>query len=199
MAVCVIGLEYALTPASESMLERHNHAVVIRYSGGGQLGHSAKPRIGARRNRGTCAFHGWQRAKAKCIRRLIQYQLMETVIPEVANAHRRGGAEGLLHFEAPFLILGRLEYTIRTAEGWWRKTANLGDFREAFSRRETAQELRIRIRRVLEEARRLIRGDVVFLNGKVVGEWWVGKNKKRRKAGQRIIEDANSAAKHRVV
>src|SRR6516164_2663174 len=49
--VSVVCLEYALSPASESMLEGSDQAVVIRNTDKGQLRHLAERRIRARRNR----------------------------------------------------------------------------------------------------------------------------------------------------
>jgi hypothetical protein len=88
----------------------------------------------------------WQGAKAKCIRRWIPYQLMKPVIAEVADAHGRAGTEGLFHLQTPLLILRRFEQAIVAKKGWRREAVNLGlDFREAFSRCESAQELRVLI------------------------------------------------------
>src|SRR5215469_17974271 len=106
MAIGVIGMQQTLAPATESVLESNNHAVVIGNTFCIELLHSAEPRVRrAVRNRvGTSPRR--QSAEAPRVCAGVQNEFVDSMMAEVAEAERSMRAERLLQLQAPPLILG---------------------------------------------------------------------------------------------
>ena len=105
MAVAVIALEQTLAPATESVLDRNHHAVVVGNSFCVELLHSAESRV--RR-----AVWNWigaspcrQGAKAPRICAGIHHEFVDSMMAKVAYAERRVRSKRLLYLQTPSLIL----------------------------------------------------------------------------------------------
>src|SRR5450759_5255786 len=98
------------------MLEGNHHTVIVGHGSRRDRCNPAESRVVARWNRWTSALSGRQRAKAKCIGRRVQNQLMNPMMTGIPDAQRSLGAKGLLQFQAPPLVLRRLRLFIRDSD-----------------------------------------------------------------------------------
>src|ERR1700730_10378847 len=176
------------------MLNRNNHAVVVRNGVRIELCRSPESRVGAGQNRGAAAHPGWERTESKRIRIRILRQLMNAMLAKVSNAHGRAGAKGLLPFAAPSLKLRGVDYprrgrNARRREPRWIETRyRCPDLRERFSRGEAVEKRCIRGGRILKEAG-------IFTGRKVVARDCVGIVKRGISKMERIDE----CARHRII
>ena len=138
------------------MFERYDHAVVVGYGVGLQLGHPAKSWIRAGSNRRARALRGGKGTKTVGIRVGIKYELVNSVMTEVAEADRSARAKGLLPLQAPPLKLWRVNRAYRGGnsgrkESVWIDFGNRGlNLRESLSGREAVDKRCIRSGRIFE-------------------------------------------------
>src|SRR5271166_879952 len=108
MAIRVVGLNDALRPACELMLERNDHAIVIRDGVRVDLGDSAEASVGAGRHRWSSALRSGKRTETVGIGARINRHLVNPVMSKITDATRTMDAESLLPIEAPSLKLRRV-------------------------------------------------------------------------------------------
>src|ERR1700687_1860299 len=182
------------------MLNRNNHAVIVRHGVCVELCNSAESRGGARWTRGAAAHPGRERTDSKRIRIRILRQLMNAMMAEVSNAQGRTDTKGLLQFQAPSLILRRVQRPCRGNHARRREsrridTRNRGlNLCKSLAGCEAIDKRRIGGCRILEQAGLFIRREIVPHDRVRIEEWGIRKERKKNIAWDRIIENAGSAA-----
>src|SRR5580700_2723818 len=106
------------------MFERNDHAVVVGYCICAVLCDLAEARVGTGRYRRASAQHCGQRSKSIGIDARVRCILVNSVMSEVADAHRSVSAKTLLPLQAPPLKFGRVNCPFRGVDGRRSKTWN---------------------------------------------------------------------------
>lgn len=96
MSIGVIGLEETWAPATESLLERNNHAVVIGNSFRVDLLHSAESGVGCAVWNRVGASPRRQKAETPCVCARVENEFVDSMMAEVADTERRMRAKSLL-------------------------------------------------------------------------------------------------------
>src|SRR5215467_10468760 len=113
MSERVVHLGKATAPALELVSKRSDQAMVVGDCTRSPLVNLTESWITTRKHGRTAALRSWQRPKTVSIGIRVVYELVNSVMAEVAETHRSFGTDSLLPLEAPPLVLRTEHLSLR--------------------------------------------------------------------------------------